>query len=75
MMDREDMRKVAAIADMVTGITLECAANILASAVITVARDRLPAGAIAEGFVEHVVNMIEEGMTDAIPVRRETLTQ
>lgn len=75
MMDPEDMRKVAAIADMVTGLRLESAANILASAVITVARDRLPAGAIAEGFAEHVVNMIEEGMTDAVPVHIGTLNQ
>lgn len=63
---------VAAIADMVTGMPAQRAAEILASAVITVAKDRTP---FPDRFVEYTVEMIEAGMTDAVAVHRSSLTQ
>lgn len=71
MMTTEDMLKIAAIADMVTGLTEQTAAEVLASAVITVAKDR---SNNAERFAAYAVDMIEEGMRDAVPVHRSRLT-
>lgn len=67
--------RISAIADMVTGLTAAEAARTLASAVITVAKDRC--GNDGDEFASNVIEMIEEGMNgeNLVVVHKSEVTQ